>query len=97
MTARDLLIALDRAGARLSRTADDPPRLVIDAPRGTITPALRDALRDHRDEIVSHLARRLEIEANRRYLAQAGRWHQTPDGRRSWTAHGEPWIPPPLS
>ena len=73
MTLDDLCDALDAAGAELNVTGD---RLVIAAPRGALTPALRQALTKHRPALIEALAvfRPLDeviadSEASRRTLA----------------------------
>jgi hypothetical protein len=53
MTAHDLLSQLREKGVEVKTTGDD--RLVIDAPRGTITEELRTALSAHKGELLQIL------------------------------------------
>ena len=48
MTAHDLLLQLREKGVEIKTSGDD--RLVIDAPKGTITEELRSALSAHKAE-----------------------------------------------
>ena len=53
MTASSLLSQLRELGVEIKVSADD--RLVIDAPRGAITPELRSALASHKPELLQIL------------------------------------------
>ena len=53
MTAQDLLSQLREKGVVLKTSDGD--RLVIDAPKGTITDELRDALKAHKSELLQIL------------------------------------------
>lgn len=53
MTAHDLLFQLRQKGVQVKTSGDD--RLVIDAPRGTVTEELRSALATHKAEIIQML------------------------------------------
>lgn len=53
MTAASLLTELQAAGVRFIPSGFD--RLRVDAPRGVITPEFRDALRQHKLEIITIL------------------------------------------
>ena len=53
MTARNLLSELREKGVEVKTSGDD--RLVIDAPKGTITPELRSALAAHKGELLQLL------------------------------------------
>src|SRR5204863_10189313 len=53
MTAQDLLSQLREKGVELKTSGGD--RLVIDAPKGTITDELRDALKTHKSELLQIL------------------------------------------
>jgi len=53
MTARNLLSELREKGVEVKTSGDD--RLVIDAPKGTITPELRSALAAHKGELLQIL------------------------------------------
>ncbi len=53
MTAHDLLAQLREKGVEVKTSGDD--RLVIDAPRGTITEELRSALSAHKAELLQIL------------------------------------------
>lgn len=54
MTARELLSQLREKGVELSTAGGD--RLVIDAPKGTITPELRSALAENKSELIKILS-----------------------------------------
>ena len=54
MTARELLSQLREKGVELSTAGDE--RLVIDAPKGTITPELRSALAENKSELIKILS-----------------------------------------
>jgi len=49
VTAKELLAELSRLGVRLE------PRLRVDAPPGSLSPELREALGQHRDELTELL------------------------------------------
>ena len=53
MTARDLLFQLHAKGVQIQASGDD--RLIIDAPRGAITPDLRAALGANKAELLQIL------------------------------------------
>ena len=53
MTAQNLLSQLREKGVELKTSDGD--RLVIDAPKGTITDELRDALKTHKSELLQIL------------------------------------------
>src|SRR5713226_8334186 len=53
MTARNLLSVLREKGVEVKASGDD--RLVIDAPKGAITPELRSALAAHKVELLQIL------------------------------------------
>ena len=53
MTARELIAELQEKGVELKTSGGD--RLVIDAPKGTITPELRAALAEHKAELLQIL------------------------------------------
>src|SRR6266404_9282790 len=53
MTAHDLLLQLRAKGVQLKTSGND--RLVIDAPKGTVTEELRGALSMHKAEILQIL------------------------------------------
>src|SRR5713226_10762657 len=53
MTARNLLSELREKGVEVKTSGDD--RLVIDAPKGAITPELRSALAAHKVELLEIL------------------------------------------
>ncbi len=53
MTARNLLSELRKKGVEVRTSGDD--RLVIDAPKGAITPELRSALAAHKAELLQIL------------------------------------------
>ncbi|HSP63735.1 MAG TPA: hypothetical protein VLQ90_12180, partial [Pyrinomonadaceae bacterium] len=53
MTARNLLSELRQKGIEVRNSGDD--RLVIDAPKGAITPELRSALAAHKVELLQIL------------------------------------------
>src|SRR5436305_6095660 len=53
MTASGLLSQLRESGVEIKISGDD--RLVIDAPRGAITPELRSALASHKPELLQIL------------------------------------------
>jgi hypothetical protein len=53
MTARQLLVEVGRRGIRLEARAG---RLRFEAPRGTMTPELRDALQQHRHAVLDVLS-----------------------------------------
>ena len=53
MTAHDLLLQLRAKGVQVKTSGDD--RLVIDAPKGTVTDELRSALSLHKAEILQIL------------------------------------------
>src|SRR5436190_19431269 len=53
MTARNLLAQLREKGIEIKASGDD--RLVIDAPKGAITPELRSALAAHKVELLQIL------------------------------------------
>lgn len=55
MTAHDLLLQLRAKGVKVKTSGDD--RLVIDAPKGTVTEELRSALSNHKVEILQILKR----------------------------------------
>src|SRR5258706_12844271 len=55
MTAHDLLLQLRARGVEVKTSGDD--RLVIDAPKGTVTEELRSALSIHKAEILQILKR----------------------------------------
>ena len=52
MSARELLVQLREKGVEVKANGD---RLVIDAPRGTITPDLREALSANKAELLQIL------------------------------------------
>src|ERR1044072_8026227 len=54
MTAHELIAQLQEKGVELKSTGD---RLVIDAPKGTITPEVRNALAEHKAELLVILSR----------------------------------------
>src|SRR6185295_513069 len=54
MTANELIAQLQEKGVDLKSSGD---RLVIDAPKGTITPEVRNALAEHKAELLVILSR----------------------------------------
>src|SRR5262245_36724393 len=60
MTAQDLLSQLRAKGVEVSRSGDD--RLVIDAPKGTITDELRKSLAAHKAELLEILRQPAMVE-----------------------------------
>src|SRR6185295_1994005 len=52
MTARELIAQLQGKGVELKSSGD---RLVIDAPKGAITPEVRSALAEHKAELLTIL------------------------------------------
>ena len=64
MTARELITELRDKGVEVKSSGD---RLLIDAPKGTITPELRVALSEHKAELLRIL--------NAPTFAQIGRAH----------------------
>ena len=59
MTMHDLTTCLDKLGVALSL------RLVVDAPRGVLTPEIREALADFKPLLLVHLAREEQWESLR--------------------------------
>src|SRR5712692_4565015 len=61
MTARNLLSELREKGVEVKTSGDD--RLVIDAPKGAITPELRSALATHKAELLQILKGEQQAQA----------------------------------
>jgi hypothetical protein len=61
MTARNLLSELREKGVAMKASGDD--RLVIDAPKGAITPELRSALVEHKAELLQILKSEQQAQA----------------------------------
>ena len=53
MTAHELIAQLQEKGVELKSSGD---RLVIDAPKGTITPEIRSALAEHKADLLAILS-----------------------------------------
>jgi hypothetical protein len=64
MTAHELLSELRAKGVEVSSSGDG--RLVIDAPKGTITEDLRSSLGAHKAELLQILEKRTNVEPHRR-------------------------------
>lgn len=71
MTAKELLAELSRLGVRLE------PRLRVDAPPGSLSPELREALGQNRDEMIELLIaeHRRNEEANAKAAARPSERH----------------------
>ena len=59
MTMHDLTTCLDKLGVALSL------RLVVDAPRGALTPDIREALAEFKPLLLVHMAREAQWESLR--------------------------------
>ncbi|MBI4582733.1 MAG: hypothetical protein HY717_01675 [Planctomycetes bacterium] len=98
MTTAVLLAELSRAGVRLAAAGE---RIRLDAPRGVLTPELRNLLAEHKTEILEALRRVAYPLAcptcGRRLVLIAGRPPDCPGCR----LEGRPvpilpaWVPPP--
>src|SRR6266850_3360253 len=55
MTVQSLMQRCAELGIKLTLKADDNERLLVDAPKGTLTAPLRDALTEHKLELISIL------------------------------------------
>src|SRR5437773_211231 len=67
MTAHELLTQLRAKGVEVSASGDD--RLVIDAPKGTVTEELRTSLATHKAELLQILKQQRTIEPSKPVLA----------------------------
>ena len=55
MTAQSLMQTCAELGIKLALSEEDESRLRVDAPKGSLTPALRDALAAHKSELITAL------------------------------------------
>jgi len=55
MTVQSLMQRCAELGIKLTLKADDSERLLVDAPKGTLTAPLREALAEHKPELISIL------------------------------------------
>jgi TubC N-terminal docking domain len=78
MTATTLLGELQTAGVIVTATLDG--LLDLDAPRGVLTEAKLNALREYKTEIIAELRRRDEVARRRRFFLDwardPGAWHE---------------------
>lgn len=99
MNAKTLLTRLNSMGVML--TAHTPGKLKIDAPKGAISPSLRAALSQYKQELIALLDTKSTVrnelnelnEFNRRRAAKTGHrraWRPFPDWLTCLAAAGDP-------
>jgi tubulysin polyketide synthase-like protein len=94
VSADELIQTCSRAGIRLAPAGD---RLRVDAPRGVLTPELRDALAVHKSELITKLTRSYRYVTLPQHLHPRDPRHQAQSATLSpmWrTSSCETWIGP---